>query len=175
MGRQPNLQPRLHERPLEELDRAPERRWVQNRPGEIVTPDCQPRGGSFGRPGPDIGWGLRIIETASFDRGRRPKLLKKLLSALIGARASQAKRGPTFQDLEVALSLVGLHPAYEKSGGAPAGLAETRELWLDRLSHDSWPGKSALETIPTDLLMDEPGQVRARLQADPSLVTVAHS
>ena len=111
-----------------------------------------------------------MIRATSFERGRRPRDLESLLSALVGARASQARRGPTRQDVEVALSLVGLHDGYERIGGAPADLAEVRERWLDELAHDPWPGRSALGSVPADLLMDEPHRVRARLRADPSLV-----
>ena len=171
MGQQPNIRLSAAERPADELDRAPERRWTPTRPGEITSPADTPSGGSFGRPGPDTGWGLRMIKAASFDRGRRPRDLENLLSALVGARASRARRGPTRQDVEVALSLVGLHHAYAGGEGAPAELAETRENWLDEVAHDPWPGKSALDSIPTDLLMDAPHQVRVRLQADPSLVS----
>ncbi|MXZ67461.1 MAG: hypothetical protein F4X18_03515 [Acidimicrobiia bacterium] len=170
MGRQPNIRLRAAERPVEELERAPERRWTPTRPGEITSPAETPSGGSFGRPGPDTGWGLQMIRAASFDRGRRHRDLESLLSALVGARASQARRGPTRQDVEVALSLVGLHEGYARLGGVPAGLAEVREQWLDELAHDPWPGRSALGSVPADLLMDEPDRVRARLQADPSLV-----
>lgn len=70
----------------------------------------------------------------------------------------------------MALSLVGLHEGYARLGGVPSGLAEVREHWLDELAHDPWPGRSALGSVPADLLMDEPDRVRARLQADPSLV-----
>ena len=170
MGRQPNIRLRAAERPVEDLDRAPERRWTPTRPGEITSPAETPSGGSFGRPGPDTGWGLRMIRAASFERGRRARDLERLLAALVGARASRARRGPTRQDVEVALSLVGLHDGYARTGGAPEGLAEVRERWLDELAHDPWPGRSALGSVPADLLMDEPHRVRARLQADPSLV-----
>ena len=129
-----------------------------------------PSGGSFGRPGPDTGWGLRMIRATSFDRGRRPRDLANLLCALVGARASHARRGPAREDVEVALSLVGLHEGYTALGGPPDRLEQCRERWLDALAHDPWPGRSALEAIPTDLLTDTPHQVRSRLLAEPSLV-----
>ena len=170
MGQQPNIEIGPAELPRTKLARAAERRWTPRRPGEITAPSDMPAGGSFGRPGPDTGWGLRMIEAASFDRGRRPRDLEKLLCALVGARASHARRGPARQDVEVALCLVGLHGDYEDAAGTADRLAERREGWLDALAHEPWPGKSALEAIPADLLMDTPGSVRARLRADPSLV-----
>ena len=170
MGQQPNIELRAGERPVEELERAAERRWTPRRPGEITSPSDMPSGGSFGRPGPDTGWGLRMIRAASFDRGPRPKDLENLLCALVGARASDARRGPAHQDVEVALSLVGLHEDYDASGEAAGRLGEVREKWLDAVAHDPWPGRSALGAIPADLLTDTPERVRARLLAEPSLV-----
>ena len=170
MGRQPNIRLRAAERPIDPLDRGPERRWTPTRPGEITSPADTPSGGSFGRPGPDTGWGLRMVAAAPFDRGRRPGDLERLLAALVGARASMARRGPTAEDVEVALSLAGLHDAYAEGGGAPERLTGVREHWLDEMAHDPWPGRSALDAIPADLLLSRPEEVRARLRADPSLV-----
>ena len=170
MGQQPNIELVAAERPVKDLERAAERRWTPRRPGEITSPSDMPSGGSFGRPGPDTGWGLRMIRVASFDRGRRPRDLENLLCALVGARASHARRGPAREDVEVALSLVGLDEGYMALGGSPDHLEQRRERWLDALAHDPWPGRSALEAVPTDLLTDTPSRVRARLLADPSLV-----
>ena len=166
MGRQPNIELRASELPAAELERAAERRWTPARPGEITSPADMPSGGSFGRPGPDAGWGLRMIRAASFDRGRRPRELEKLLCALVGARASHARRGPTRQDVEAALSLAGLHEDQQER--LPEGLAKRREGWLDASAHDPWPGRTALASIPVDLLTDDPARVRARLWSDPS-------
>ena len=170
MGQQPNIELVATERPVGKLARAAERRWTPRRPGEITSPSDMPSGGSFGRPGPDTGWGLRMIQAASFDRGRRPPILESLLCALVGARASHARRGPARQDVEVALYLVGLHEDYTVSGGAPEQIALRRERWLDAVSHEPWPGMSALASIPPDLLTDTPERVRSRLLADPSLI-----
>ncbi len=167
MGQQPNIELSLSEHPIGELQRAAERRWIQSRPGEITSPSDVPSGGSFGRPGPDTGWGLRMIRAMRFDRGKRPRDLEVLLNALAGARASHARRGPTRQDVEVALALVGLHEDPRQSKEAAARLEELREKWLDYLAHDPWPGRSALADIPLDLLMDTPPTVRARLRDDP--------
>jgi hypothetical protein len=111
-----------------------------------------------------------MIREASFDRGRRPTGLESLLSALVGARASRARRGPTREDVEVALSLVGLHEDYDVSGEPRRRLRRLRERWLDALAHDPWPGRSALAAIPVDLLADKPERVRARLLAEPALL-----
>ena len=170
MGQQPNIELLAADRPVGKLQRAAERRWTPRRPGEITSPADMPSGGSFGRPGPGTGWGLRMIRAASFDRGRRPGDLEDLLAALVGARASRARRGPTREDVDVALSLVGLHEDYDASGEPAARLGRLRERWLDTLAHDPWPGRSALAAIPVDLLADKPARVRARLLVEPALV-----
>ena len=170
MGQQPNIEIGASERPARRQGRAAERRWTPRRPGEITSPTDMPSGGSFGRPGPDTGWGLRMIQAASFDRGRRPRTLEKLLCALVGARASHARRGPVRQDVEAALSLVGLHEDYVTSGGLPEQIGKCRERWLDAVSHEPWPGRTALANIPVDLLVDTPARVRTRLLADPNLI-----
>ena len=170
MGQQPNIELLAADRPIEGLERAAERRWTPQRPGEITSPADMPSGGSFGHPGPDTGWGLRMIRAASFDRGRRPGDLESLLSALVGARASRARRGPTREDVDVALSLVGLHDDYDASGEPAERLGRLRERWLDAVAHDPWPGRSALADIPIELLADKPAGVRARLLAEPALV-----
>ena len=170
MGQQPNIELLAGDRPRAKLQRGAERRWTPRRPGEITSPADMPSGGSFGRPGPDTGWGLAMIRAAAFDRGRRPDDLESLLSALVGARASRARRGPTREDVEVALSLVGLHEDCDATGEPAARMGQVRERWLDALAHDPWPGRSALADIPGDLLADKPARVRARLLAEPALV-----
>ena len=170
MGQQPNIELLAGDRPKGKLQRGAERRWAPRRPGEITSPADMPSGGSFGRPGPDTGWGLQMIRGAVFDRGRRPGDVESLLSALVAARASRARRGPTWEDVDVALSLLGLHEDYGVTGEAVDRMGRTRERWLDALAHDPWPGRSALATIPGDLLDDEPARVRARLLAEPALV-----
>ena len=165
MGRRPYIELDASDLPAAELERAAERRWRPTRPGEILAPADMPSGLSFGRPGPDAGWGMRLVRRADFDRGRRPRRLEALLDALVGARAAAAGRGPAPQDVEVALSLVGLRTE-GLDEAARARLDARREEWLDAAA----PGNVALRDIPADLLSEAPERVRARLSADPSLV-----
>ena len=168
MGRRPYIELDASDLPAGELERAAERRWRPTRPGEILAPADMPSGPSFGRPGPDAGWGMRLVRRAEFDRGRRPRQLEALLNALVGARAAAAGRGPAPQDVEVALSLVGLRTE-GLDEAARVRLDARREEWLDAASGRS-AGRAALRAIPDDLLSEAPERVRARLSADPSLV-----
>lgn len=169
MGRDPYIELDASDLPTGELERAAERRWRPNRPGEILSPADVPSGPSFGRPGPDAGWALRLVRRADFDRGRRPRQLEELLNALVGARAAAAGRGPAPEDVEAALSLVGLRTeGWDEA--ARARLDERREAWLDAAAREPSAGRAALRDIPPDLLSDAPERVRSRLAADPALV-----
>ena len=169
MGQQPNIELGPADVPAESLDRGVERRWVPSRPGEITSPADVPTGASFGRPGPDAGWALRLLARSSYDRGSRPKELGALLTALIGARAAAVGRGPVPQDVEAALSVIGLR-SQDVEDDPLAHLAQRRRVWLDAVAHEPSPGMAALEAIPQVLLSDTPARIRARLNAEPTLI-----
>lgn len=169
MGRSPYIELDASDLPAGELERAAERRWRPDRPGEILAPADMPSGPSFGRPGPDAGWVLRLVRRADFDRGGRPRQLEELLGVLAGARAAAAGRGPAPGDVEAALSLVGLRTeGWDEA--ARARMDARREAWLDAAAGEPAPGSAALRDIPPDLLSEDPERVRSRLAADPSLV-----
>ena len=169
MGHQPNIELDTADLPLPELEPGAERRWVPSRPGEITSPADVPVGSSFGRPGPDTGWAMRLLAMTSYDRGNRPNELARLLTALVGARAAAGGRGPVPQDVEVALSLVGLR-SQDMDGDSLAYLAERRGQWLDAVAHEASAGMAALDAIPESLVAETPVRVRARLNAQPELV-----
>jgi len=172
MGQQPNISIDEADRPQNGTDRAPEPRWSPDRPGEITSPSDVPKSRAFGHPGPDTGWALHLIRRADFDRGARPKALEHLLVALVGARASANGRAPVPQDLNVALSIVGLR-GDDLDPATLDYLAVRRTDWLDAIAHESPRGAAALSDIPTQLLMDTPVRIRARLNAHPDLVAGA--
>lgn len=169
MGQQPNIEVEASDLPLEEPERGVERRWVPNRPGEITAPEDMPRGDAFGRPGPDTGWALRLLRRTAYDRGDRPGILADVVTALVGARAAAYGRSPVPQDIEAALSVLGLRPQ-DMDPASVAQLATRREDWLDEVPHDPWPGMSALQSIPISLLKETPARIRARLDVQPTLV-----
>jgi len=169
MGQQPNLRIRETERPVARLGRAPEPRWSPHRPGEIRSPADLPTSGPFGKPGPDTGWALHLIGRADFERGSRPGALDELLVALVGARAAANGRAPVQADVNVALSILGLLNQDLESVTLEY-LATKREAWLDAIAHEWRKGANALADIPSELLVDTPVRIRARLNAQPSLV-----
>ncbi len=106
----------------------------------------------FGQPAPDAGWAMRIINAAELP-SEDPNL-KLVLAALMVARAAAAGRGPTGEDLEVALVLCGY--GYE----AKPEVIERRDRWVEAVSHDLRPGQTAVSEVDVELIVNKPEQVR---------------
>ncbi len=157
MAQQPNIEVDRGRAPLAEPEPGPARRWTQSRPGEIATPDDVAWGGSYGTPGPDTGWALRLIGRTDFDRSHRGRETEALLAAIVSARASRAGRAPIPEDVEVGLILLGLRE------GLPEKLADRRERWLDAATHERPRGATALREIAPALLDLKPEALLAAL------------
>jgi hypothetical protein len=146
MAQQPNVELSPGDLPRAVLEPAAARRQRIPRPGVITVPDEKPSGPGFGTPGPDTGWALRIIgrtELAEDTPG-----LRKLLASLMGARAAHYGRAPVYEDLEVALELVGLgHRGSEE-------LDSRRERWVTITSHEKSPGRTAVAEAGENLYRD---------------------
>lgn len=143
MAQQPNVELSPADLPKPALEPAPARRQRIPRPGVITVPDDKPTGAGFGTPGPDTGWALRIISQASLEEDS--PALRKLLAALMGARAAHFGRAPIHEDLEVALAIVGLgHRRSEE-------LDARRERWVTLTAHEKSPGRFAVADAGADL------------------------
>lgn len=163
MAQQPKFEidPAAFPRPPAETTAA--RRWSPSmRPGMITSPDQVPTGPSFGRPGPDTGYALRLIrQHTDFDEAE----LDAVLVTLMGARAAGFGRAPTLEDLEVAKVLLGY------GDGVPAWVVDRRLRWLGEASHEKVSGSGALAEIDPDLLRERPDRIRYALihqRAEPS-------
>ena len=161
MAQQPNIELPRGDLPRAELGpRAT--LWRQDRPGEITTPDQARWGGAFGRPGPDTGWALKLVASADFDRGDRPAVLEKIVANVAGARAAKAGRGPTAEDVEVALMLLG----FRTEGLSPevvSTLEDARLVSIDRAAHERDKGRSFIDSVPIDQLMAKPADLARML------------
>ncbi|MDX1448289.1 MAG: hypothetical protein R3246_04420 [Acidimicrobiia bacterium] len=156
MAQQPNIELDPADRPRAVPTPDAARRWQPSmRPGMITSPDQVPRGEGYGNPGPDAGWAFRLIDAA--DVPDLTDALRRLLAAFMTARAASFGRAPTVEDLEVALLLCGIGDAL------PEALAQRRERWLDAMSHDKPPGRTALSEVGMDLLRHKPAEVRLRV------------
>jgi len=157
MAQQPNIELDRADLPRPELT-PKAAAWKQRRPGEITTPGQAKWGGSFGRPGPDTGWVLRLVNSAEFDRGDRPDVLGRIVATTAAARAALAGRGPTSEDVEVALLLLGLRPDH-LPGEAVDTLAKARRAAIDHAAHERDKGRSFLRTLPSDRLAAKPAEL----------------
>lgn len=156
MGQQPNIEVTEAERPRSVPEPPPARRWRPDiKPGIPTTPEEVPRGGRFGSPTPDGGWGLRLI--SQFDLPDDDPNLRSVIAALAIARAGALGRGPVLEDIEVALALTGY--GYE----APDSVTERRERWMDAVPHEGRPGQTAVGEMDRDLLVKKPDEVRRAL------------
>lgn len=162
MGQEPNIELSAADAPRQTAEPGAPARWVNERPGAITSPEQQPWGGSFGRPGPNTGWALRLIGRAEFDRSHRPKETKGILAALVGARASHFGRAPVPQDVEVGLMLLGLRTD-GLSEPTVDSLAFRREHALDHAAHEHSKGAVLLDEIPIAHLTATPHELRALL------------
>lgn len=161
MAQQPNIELTRGDLPKDELGpRAAA--WFQARPGEITAPGQVEWGGAFGRPGPDTGWALKLVRSADFDRGDRPGMIETIVANVAGARAARSGRGPTAEDVEVALTLLGLRPE-----GLPedvvASLAEVRDEAIDHAAHERDKGRSFIQSVQMDQLMAMPADLTRML------------
>jgi hypothetical protein len=153
MGQQPNIEWTESDLPRRVLQTPPAARWRPDiKPGIPVSPDQVPRGGRFGIPAPDGGWALRIVNRTELPDD--DPALKLVLAALMTARAGALGRGPTREDLEVALTLCGF--------GFDAGpeVVARRERWRDAVSHDLRPGETAVSEVDLELMVNNPAEVR---------------
>jgi len=162
MGQEPNIELTAADAPRQTAAPGAPARWVNERPGAITTPDQQPWGGAFGRPGPDTGWALRLIGRAEWDRSHRAKETEAVLAAVVGARASHYGRAPVPQDVEVALTLLGMRSDGLSEETVDA-LGSRREHALDHAAHEHSKGAGLLDDIPLAHLIATPAELRALL------------
>lgn len=153
MAQQPNVELSPTDLPTPVLEPAPARRQKIPRPGVITTPAEKPTGPGYGTPGPDTGWALRVVAKSDLPDGVTPRI-RRLLAALMGARAAYFGRAPTYGDLQLALHLVGLG---EKRTDE---LAARRRRWLAAMSHERNPGGLAVDEAAPDLFGD-PGRIES--------------
>ncbi len=155
MGQQPNIELDPADLPPPEPSLEPPRRWTPTRPGDITSPAEVPHGPAFGRPGPDPGWALRLVRQSQFERGPRPDDLEAMVATIAGARAARHGRGPVAEDVEVALTVLGLRPDALPEEVA-ARLHAHRERWLDHAAHERVKGTAVLAALGDGILADTP-------------------
>ena len=173
MGQEPNIELGIEDLPRPTPHPAAPRRWSPTRPGELGSPDEVPWGGAFGTPGPDTGYVLSLLARADLPLadGEDRHDAEAALAAIAGARASHFGRAPTTGDVEVARIVLGL--SHE---GIPdevlTGIAAARASWWTGVGHDRALARSLVASIPVDVLAAEPDEVRTRVAAGETVVSL---
>ena len=145
MGQQPNIPITLADLPRATPKPAAPRRWRQHRPGEITAPDEMPWGGLYGTPGPDTGYALRLLRRRELPGGEEYRAdVEAAILAVVSARGSALGRAPVGPDIDIAISLLGLHD--------PGRVAE-----LDGISHDHARLRGLVEGLSRETLMAPAG------------------
>jgi len=155
VAQQPNIELDPSDLPQPGLDTSPARRWSpSSKPGVITAPGQVPKGGSFGSPGPDTGWALKIIRHRE---GEIDRDLEHVFAALMGARAAGFGRAPIPEDLEVAKLLCGI------GEGLPLELSARRKQWTHAVPHERSKGRTAVAAVEPEMLAAKPDDLRRAL------------
>lgn len=134
--------------------------WRATRPGELegLRP---PTGRSFGNPGPDQGFALKLAKRFADRLELQPgEHAEDAVTGCLGValrRASRFGRAPVIYDLELAFTLFGF------LGGAPDDLLEFRRPFFDAVAHDYWDQRDVADLVAEETLAMTPAEVRARL------------
>ena len=129
----------------------PARPWIASRPGEIkgLRP---PVGESFGSPGPDQGYALRLAR--QFDArlvlaaGEHAEDVIAGCVAVAMKRASLFGRAPVVYDLELAFALFG----FLTDASGDGELLEFRRPLFQSAAHDYWEQREIADIVPESTL-----------------------
>ncbi len=121
MGQQPNIAIGVEDLPRHTAHPPAPGRWSPDRPGDLSGPSAVPRGGSFGAPGPDAGYALRLVSKSELlPGGAHRGDIVALVAAVVTARAAAFGRAPLPGDVAAAVALLHLD---ESQTAALAGIA----------------------------------------------------
>jgi hypothetical protein len=144
----------LDEAPRQEQNLAPgvhmpaPRRWRADRPGDLGA--LQPKGALLGSPGPNVGYALTLTSRARDRMRLEPQEHADDAIAIVAAiamkRASTFGRGPTVNDVDFALELLGY------LGDAPEDVKAWRPGVVRAAAHEYAVRRAVVDTVSTGLL-----------------------
>lgn len=102
-----------------------------------------------------MGYALVIIRAHGSDLNDGQK---KVVAALMAARASRLGRAPTPEDLEVARLVAGI------GDGLPANFVERGIRWVTESGHERTPGRQALTEAEPELLLMSAEEARRSIR-----------
>lgn len=137
----------------------PSGRWTANRPGDLVA--GQPTGTLLGRPGPNIGYALTLVNRWRDKFRLTPNEHYGDAAAVVAEiamkRAAQFGRAPVATDVEVAMDLLGY------ADDLPADAADRRMRLVHGAGHNYFRRRAVVDRIPDDVLRLAPTQLAARV------------
>ncbi len=135
MGQQPNVPLSIENLPRATGHPGVPQRWLPDRPGDMRTPGEVPRGGSFGNPGPDTGYALRLLRGRSLPGGEGLRHdVEAAVAAVMAARCSALGRAPVAADIDAAFNLLALD--------------DTSASLLGGIAHDHARLRTLVSSIP---------------------------
>jgi hypothetical protein len=137
---EPNLAPGSH--------MPPSGSWKADRPGDLGA--LQPKGPFLGSPGPNVGYALTLVNRAK-DRFKLEAHESSADAASVVAeiamkRASTFGRGPTVNDVDFAMELLGYR------GDAPADVRAWRPDVIREAAHDYSVRRAVVDNVSSGLL-----------------------
>jgi hypothetical protein len=134
--------------------------WTQSRPSELRG-TAAPAGPSFGTPGPDQGFALKLArrfeDRLEVSPGEPVEDVISGCTAVAMRRAARFGRAPLIHDLEFALTLWGF------LGGAPDDLVVERAPLFRSAAHHYSARRAIADAVVADTLRMSPEAVAARL------------
>jgi hypothetical protein len=144
----------LDEQPRQEPNLAPgvhlpaPRRWRADRPGDLGA--IQPKGAFLGSPGPNIGYALSLAERGRdrmrLEAGEEADDAIAVVAALAMKRAATFGRGPTVNDVDFAMELLGY------LGDTPDDVKAWRPDVVRAAAHDYAVRRAVVDTVSSGLL-----------------------
>lgn len=152
----------LDEQPRLGLDIPPADRWKLHRPSELGP--FQPVGPHLGRPGPNIGYALRLVRAFEHDLVLEPnEEAEDAVAGCVGvamARAALFGRAPVRHDVEIAFRVWGF------LGEAPAELVALRRPLFESAAEYYEDRRAIVDHVPEATLRLTHGEVARRFPGE---------
>lgn len=152
----------LNDQPRRGLALPPSRKFRNDRPAALGTE--QPTGPTFGNPGPDQGYGLklakRFVDRLQVAEGESAD---DAVAGCVGvglARAALFGRAPVIHDMTLA------YTAWGFLGDGPAELVEHRRPLFQSASHQYWDQRDIVDAVPEATLRLSHTEVQRRFPAE---------
>ncbi|MGI9118672.1 MAG: hypothetical protein ACR2G7_00805 [Acidimicrobiales bacterium] len=146
------------QQPRRGMPLPPSPAWAADRPADLGP--AQPTGTSFGNPGPDQGYALKLARHFA-DRLvlAEDEHAEDAVAGCLGValrRASIFGRAPVIYDLDIAFTLWGF------LADAPPDLVELRRPLFQVAAHAYWDQRAIVDGLPEATLRLTPAEVKQR-------------